>query len=117
MTEAERINLLINTLEGGVSASFARKIGLSTAHVSKLKNGLYPIGKHINAILKAYPAINKSWLETGEGYAGDLTVELVKAQYEQKLKRSDAIIDNLCKRIEELEKQLEAHTTPVWGAK
>lgn len=117
MTEAERINLLINTLEGGVSASFARKIGLSAAHVCKIKNGRYSIAKHISSIVKAYPVVNRTWLETGEGYAGDLTVDLVKAQYEEKLKRSDAIIDNLVKRIEDLERQIEAQEAPVWSAK
>ena len=118
MTEAERISLLINALEGGTGAAFANRIGLSVAQVSKIKNGRNGIGKHINTILKAYPVVNRSWLETGEGYPGDLTVDLVKAQYEEKLKRSDTIIDNLVKRIEDLERQIEVqNTAPVWSAK
>ena len=50
--------------------------------------------------------MNRSWLETGEGYPGDLTVDLVKAHYEDKIKRNERVIDNLIGRIEELEKQL-----------
>ena len=107
MTEAERISLLINALEGGTGAAFANRIGLSVAQVSKIKNGRNGIAKHINTILKAYPVVNRSWLETGEGYPGDLTVDLVKAHYETKIARADTVIDHLTKRISELEKRLE----------
>ena len=106
MTEAERITLLVNLLEGGNASEFARKIGISKASASKLKSGVVSIRLHINSILAVYPDVDRTWLETGEGHPGDLTPDLVKARYEERLRRADRIIDNLTKRIDELEQKL-----------
>ena len=108
MTEAERVNFLIQVLEGDNASEFGRKIGTSKTFVSRLRNGVYSyrLKAYINPILQAYPAVNRDWLETGEGYPGDLTVDIVKAHYEAKLRRSESVIDHLTKRIDELEKQL-----------
>ena len=107
MTEAERINHLINVLEGGNGAAFARKIGVSVPSLSKMRRGHFGIRLKIDAIVKAYPSVSRAWLETGEGYPGDLTVDLVKAYYEDKMKRKEKVIDQLMKRIEELEAKIE----------
>lgn len=103
MTEAERIEYLISVLENGVGSEFAKRIGVSHAAVSKMRNGIFGISKKIDAIIKAYPAVNRNWLETGEGYPGDLTIDLVKAHYERKIKRNEQIIDQLIKRLNEYE--------------
>lgn len=100
MTEAERLNLLISALEGNNAAEFARRIGVTESAMSRMRSGQYGIKKKINAIILAYPAVNRDWLETGEGYPGDLTIDFVKAHYESKLARADAIIDLLIKRLE-----------------
>ena len=109
MTEAQRIDFIINALEGGNGAAFAQRIGVSTASASKMRRGLFSIRLKMDAILGAYPAINRTWLETGEGYPGDLTVGLVKAYYEEKIQRSEKMIDHLMKRIEELETRSETN--------
>lgn len=105
MTEAERINYLIGVLENGNGSAFAQKIGVSSPSVSKMRRGVFSIRMKIDSILKAYPSVNRKWLETGEGYPGDLTVDLVKAHYEEKIRRNEVIIDHLTRRIEELEKR------------
>jgi transcriptional regulator with XRE-family HTH domain len=108
MTEPERIEYIIANLTGGSGQRFAQKLGISTTAVSNMRSGKFGIRLKIDAILEAFPQINRSWLETGEGYPGDLTVDLVKAHYEAKIKRNERVIDNLIGRIEELEKQLGA---------
>ena len=106
MTEAERIDFLIKYLEGNNSAEFSRKIKTSTATVSRLKNGKASVRLFVNNIIEAYPAVSRRWLETGEGYPGDLSVDLVKSIYEEKISRCDRIIDQLSRRINELEERL-----------
>lgn len=110
MTEAERIDFIINALEGGNGSAFAHRIGVSTPSASKMRRGLFSIRLKIDAILKAYPAINRTWLETGEGYPGDLTVDLVKAHYEEKIARKEKMIDHLMRRIDELEERIETNS-------
>jgi transcriptional regulator with XRE-family HTH domain len=103
MTEAQRIDYLISVLENGVGSEFAKRIGVSHAAVSKMRNGIFGISKKIDAIIKAYPSVNRDWLDTGEGYPGDLTIDLVKAHYERKLKRNEQVIDQLLKKLKEYE--------------
>ena len=108
MTEAERIDFLIKVLEGNNASEFAKKIGTNKSIVSRIRNPKYPnrLKPYISRILESYPSVNREWLETGEGYPGDLTIALVREHYEAKLRRSDIIIDHLTRRIDELEKRL-----------
>lgn len=95
MTETERIEFLITHLAHGNANRFADRTGMSKANVSKLKNGEIKIKRSIAKILEAYPQVNRQWLETGEGYPGDISIELVKSHYEEKIKRLENIIDKL----------------------
>lgn len=106
MTESERIEFLIKSLEGGNASAFAQKIGAQRSWVSRVKSGKFSLKKRITDILRAYPMINREWLMTGEGYPGDLTTDLVKTYYENKLQRADSIIDHLTRRLDELENEL-----------
>ena len=109
MTEAQRIDFIINALEGGNGSAFAKKIGISTASASKMRRGIFSIRLKMDAILRAYPTISRTWLETGEGYPGDLTVEIVKAHYEERIQRKEKMIDHLMRRIDELEAKIETN--------
>lgn len=95
MTESERIEYLITHLAHGNANRFADRTGMSKANVSKLKSGEIKIKRSIPKILEAYPQVNRLWLETGEGYPGDISISLVKAHYEEKIKRLESIIDKL----------------------
>jgi hypothetical protein len=95
MTESERIDFLITHLAHGKANIFAARTGMSEANVCKLKNGKIKIKHSVAKILEAYPQVNRLWLETGEGYPGDISIELVKMHYEQKIKRLESIIDKL----------------------
>ena len=109
MTEAERVKLLINLLEAGNASAFARKIGISKANISKMRAGTVSLRLHINSILAAYPAVSRAWLTSGQGYPGDISVDVVKSYYEEKLKRNESFMDMLIKRNEELEKELQKY--------
>lgn len=111
MTESERIEYLIANLAGGSGQKFAQKIGVSTTAVSNMRNGRFGIRLKLDSILEAFPQVNRSWLETGEGYPGDLTVDLVKDHYLEKIKLNEKVIDTLINRINELEKRLENNET------
>lgn len=110
MTESERIDLLIRSLENGSNARFAEKIGLSTPQVFKMRKGQVGIRLQIGNIIQAYPQVRREWLETGEGYPGDLTVDLVRRYYEDKIHKADKIIDHLMRRIDDLENVLQNGT-------
>lgn len=105
MTESERIEFLINVLEKGKKTAFAEKIGTSHANLFKIRTGQVGLRLQIPKICEAYPAVNREWLETGEGYPGDLTIDLVKAHYEAKIKRQEKVIDQLIKQLNEYEKE------------
>lgn len=106
ITESERIEFIIQTLESGNGAAFGKKIGVSPATVSKMRKGQVGFRLNKEGILAAYPNIRREWLETGEGYPGDLTVDLVRSHYEEKIAKADKVIDHLMRRIDDLEKRL-----------
>ena len=107
MTEAERIDYLVRTLEKGSSTDFGNKIGASKAVVSRMRKGTIGIRSKIDGIIAAYPSVSRDWLNTGEGYPGDLTTDLVKAHYEHELKRAHAVIDQLLKQLKEKDETIE----------
>jgi transcriptional regulator with XRE-family HTH domain len=109
MTESERIEFLITHLAHGSANRFADRTGMSKANVSKIKNGEIKIKRSVSKILEAYPQVNRLWLETGEGYPGDISVDFVKSYYERKLKRQEKIIDYLISRINDLENSSETN--------
>lgn len=109
MTESERLDYLIKALESGNATEFGRKIGISKANAAKMRKGVIGYKKHINSILAVYPSVNRTWLESGEGYPGDLTVDIVKAHFQTKLDRNESLIDVLIKRIEVLESEIEQY--------
>lgn len=68
MKESERISYLVDTLEGGNAKRFAEKTGICQQSVSCLRHGKYGIGRFVKKIADAYPDVNITWLQTGEGY-------------------------------------------------
>ena len=90
-------------------ANSPEKIGIETSAISRIRAGQYGIKKEDKLHNKAYPAVNRDWLETGEGYPGDISVDFVKSYYERKLKRQEKIIDYLISRINDLENSSETN--------
>jgi len=102
LTEGQRVDYLIRTLEGDNAKAFARKIGMAPPALSALRNGNgMRLPSRIDSILKAYPAVRREWLETGKGYPGDLTVELVRESMQARIDRADRLIDTLTRDLEQ----------------
>jgi transcriptional regulator with XRE-family HTH domain len=95
MTDSERIEFLITHLAHGNANRFSDRTGISKANVSRLRSGELKLKRSVSKILEAYPQVNRPWLETGEGYPGDISIELVKSHYEEKIMRLEKIIDKL----------------------
>ncbi len=100
MTESERLDFLIKMLESGVAARFSEKTGIDRPKVSRIKSGELRLNKLYDVILRAYPQVNREWLETGVGYPGDLTVDLVKERLTKVIEDRDRIIRTLTKEME-----------------
>ena len=54
MTEAERIEYVIKTLESGNAAEFGRKVGVAKPIVTRMRKVTTKIRLHINKIIEAY---------------------------------------------------------------
>ena len=67
MDAQERIRYVIDAFEGGNSASFAQRVGISKYAVSRMCTGKSSVTPHAAAIVKAYPLVSMAWLLTGEG--------------------------------------------------
>lgn len=105
MSEAQRVQLLVEQCCGGSSITFAKSVGIDKFRLSRIMHGEAHcrITKLIPAILKVYPDVNPDWLRTGEGYPGDLTKEQIKAKYERIVAEKDREIEELKKRLEKME--------------
>ncbi|MBQ6097954.1 MAG: hypothetical protein IJK99_09425 [Bacteroidales bacterium] len=108
MTESERLDFLIKTLESGVAARFAERTGMSLPKVSRIRSGELRLNKQYDAIVLAYPQVNREWLETGVGYPGDLTVELVRDRLMKVVEDRDRVIRTLTKELELQQRIIEA---------
>ena len=99
MTEIERLEFIIKQLEGGNAAEFSRKTGIVSSTICRIRSGQLRLRSKIDAIIKTYPCVDRHWLETGEGYCGDLSVEIIRSQMKKIVAEKDSIINAL---IEEL---------------
>lgn len=107
MTEAERLEFLIRRLEAGVAVRFSEKTGIPTPKISRIKSGELRLVKVVDDILRAYPQVSREWLETGSGYPGDLSVELVKDRLTKVIEDRDRVIKALTKELDLQRKIIE----------
>ena len=101
MTESERAQYLIDNCCGGSSVRFAKSIGIDKTRLSKIVHGQLRLSGLYDVIIATYPDVNPQWLRSGEGYPGDLSVELVRARYEKVIADKDSLIRTLQRIIEE----------------
>lgn len=104
----DRLNYIIEQLEHNNARQFAKKIGVDAGYLSKVRNGIKPIGNHlISKIENTYPQINSSWLKLGIGQPGDISIDAVKTRYEEKILAKDRVIKTLCDELETQRKVIE----------
>lgn len=95
MTEGERLEFLITHLTAGNLTEFSRRTGIIKSTLSRIKSGQLRLRGKVDAIITAYPMVERKWLETGEGYCGDLSVEVVRNQMKRIVAEKDSIIKAL----------------------
>lgn len=95
MNDSEIIDFLIKNLEGNNAARFASKTGISTSIVSRIRSGELRLKMRVNQILDAYPNVSRNFLETGVGYPGDISVEIVINKYKDIIAQKDEQIATL----------------------
>lgn len=99
MTEGERIDYLIKVLEGDNAARFSEKTGIDKSSLSRMRNGKIIVGRRVEDILSAYPEVSRVWMETGEGYPGDLSIDLVRKHFIGAIKEKDRVIASLTEEL------------------
>lgn len=67
MDAKDRVRYIVDAFEGGNSASFAQRVGISKYAVSRMCTGKSSVTPHAAAIVKSYPLVSMAWLLTGEG--------------------------------------------------
>lgn len=113
MTEAQRLEYIIAELCAGNQAQFSRISGINQTAINKIINekggevGIRLTDTYINRIVRAFPKVNPEFLRGNSDYAGELSVEAVKAEYEKRLAEKDRIIDTLQKEIDLQRRMLE----------
>ena len=107
MTESERLDYLIKTLEGDNARAFADKIGINTSILSRIRGGQLRLASKYTKVLEAYPMINRSWLETGDGYPGDLNIAQAREHYLHIIAEKDATIQALTDELKLQQKVIE----------
>ena len=107
LTEPERVDFLIRNLEAGVAVRFSEKTGIPTTRLSRMKAGELRLIRQVDKILTAYPQVSREWLETGVGYPGDLSIELVKERLTKVIEDRDRVISTLTREIELQQKIIE----------
>ena len=63
-------------------------------------DALARLSKRYDAIMAAYPMLNREFLTTGEGYPGDLSIELVRERMQTLLAEKDRVINTLTRELE-----------------
>ena len=99
MTEGERLEFLITHLTAGNLTEFSRRTGIIKSTLSRIKSGQLRLRGKVDAIITAYPMVERQWLETGEGYCGDLSVEVVNNKLKQIVAEKDTIIKALTEQL------------------
>lgn len=102
MDAQERIRYVIDAFEGGNSASFAQRVGISKYAVSRMCTGKSSVTPHAAAIVKSYPLVSMAWLLTGEGKPPLSLSELERV--EKMAKRLHGELKKLNERLDEVER-------------
>lgn len=100
MTDSQKLSFLVRNLEGGNASMFGKRTGIDRPALSHIKAGERRLTGKIDAILAAYPSVRREWLETGVGYAGDISVEVVRERLNGIIAERDRQIATLLDEID-----------------
>lgn len=100
LSEPERLEYLIRTLEGGVAARFSERTGIAAPKLSRVKSGELHLYRLAGDILRTYPSVSREWLDTGVGYPGDLSIDLVRDRLMRVVEDRDRVIAALTAELD-----------------
>lgn len=100
MTESERIDFLVNTLEGGKGITFCRKTGIRQNTLTYLRQGKRRLNRYVQKISEAYPSVRQEWLATGSGEP--FVEEVEKGEVLRKIEALEKEVRRLSGLIESL---------------
>ena len=102
MEAKDRIRYVIDAFEGGNSARFALKLGISKYAVCRMCAGTASVAPHAAAITAAYPLVSMAWLLSGEGKPPLSLSELERV--EKMAERLHGDLVRLKERLDEVER-------------
>lgn len=102
MEAKDRVRYIVDAFEGGNSARFAQRVGISRFAVSRMCTGKTSVTPHASAIVKAYPLVSMAWLLTGEGKPPLSLSELERV--EKMAERLHEDLKKLNERLDEVER-------------
>ena len=95
MNDQERIDYLILALTANNAKEFARRVGIGTPTLSRLRHGERQLRNYHAKILAAFPQVNEDWLLRGEG-------EPIKKREEPNYRALITRLGRLEKKVDEL---------------
>lgn len=85
---------------GGNISMFAAALNINRTSISSVIAGKYSLAPYLDKIRKVFPGVSEKFLETGEGYPGDLSARQVRESLEAVIKEKDEKIASLMNEIE-----------------
>ena len=92
---------------GGNISMFAAALNINRTSISSVIAGKYSLAPYLDKIRKVFPGVSEKFLETGEGYPGDLSARQVRENLEAVIKEKEAQIARLTLEMETQRKVIE----------
>lgn len=92
---------------GGNISMFAAALNINRTSISSVIAGTYSLAPYLDKIRKVFPGVSEKFLETGEGYPGDLSARQVRENLEAVIKEKEAQIARLTLEMEMQRKVIE----------
>lgn len=92
---------------GGNISMFAAALNINRTSISSVIAGKYSLAPYLDKIRKVFPGVSEKFLETGEGYPGDLSARQVRESLEAVIKEKEAQIARLTLEMETQRKVIE----------
>lgn len=97
----ERLQLIIDSCEGGNQTRFAHNIKVATSTVSRIMSGEFPMtDMRINQIVAYYKDVSPQFLKDGVSYPGDISVKIVRDNLNKAIAERDALIQSLREELD-----------------
>lgn len=92
---------------GGNISMFAAALNINRTSISSVIAGKYSLAPYLDKIRKVFPGVSEKFLDTGEGYPGDLSARQVRETLEAVIKEKEAQIARLTLEMETQRKVIE----------